>query len=151
MSQQDSQSKGGIMKNKGGRPAKFKTPEEMQAAIDEYFLDCPDTYDVIVGGEIGMVTVPCPTLTGLALYLGFCDRYSMYDYEEREEFSHTIKRARAIMVRIYESEVRFGRNTAGAIFMLKNFGYSDKQELEVSQKEVTPEMIEEFEQKLLRQ
>ena len=138
------------MSNPVGRPPKYKTPEEMQEAIDKYFTDCPDSYDVIVGGDIGMVTVPCPTLTGLALYLGFCDRHSMYAYEEKKEFNNTIKRARAIMVRIYESEVRFGRNTAGAIFMLKNFGYSDRQELEVSQKDITPEMIEDFEQKLLR-
>ena len=138
------------MSNPVGRPPKYKTPEEMQKAIDKYFLDCPDSYDVIVGGEIGMVTVPCPTLTGLALYLGFCDRHSMYAYEEKKEFNNTIKRARAIMVRIYESEVRFGRNTAGAIFMLKNFGYSDRQELEVSQKDITQDMIEDFEQKLLR-
>ena len=138
------------MSNPVGRPPKYKTPEDMQKAIDKYFTDCPDSYDVIVGGEIGMVTVPCPTLTGLALYLGFCDRHSMYAYEEKKEFNNTIKRARAIMVRIYESEVRFGRNTAGAIFMLKNFGYSDRQELEVSQKDITQEMIEDFEQKLLR-
>lgn len=133
-----------------GRPRKYKTPEELDAAIDEYFRDCPDTYDVFVGGEAGEITVPAPTITGLALYLGFCDRHSMYAYEELPEFSNSIKRARAIMVRIYEAEARFGRNTAGAIFMLKNFGYSDKQELEVSKKDVTPEMLEEFEQKLLR-
>lgn len=84
---------------------------------------------------MGVITVPSPTITGLALYLGFCDRHSMYAYEEKPEFSNTIKNARAKMVTLYEQNVLHGKNPSGAIFMLKNFGYSDKQQLEVEAKQ----------------
>ena len=116
-------------KHAGGRPRKYGSPEEMQAAIDKYFSDCPDTTSVFAGGEAGMLEVPCPTITGLSLYLGFCDRQSMYDYEDRAEFSDTIKKARTRMELEYEKDLRFGRNTSGSIFALKNFGWADKKEV----------------------
>ena len=128
----------------GGRPPKYATPEEMQEAIDDYFTNCPDK--VNIGDEI----VSTPTITGLALHLGFSCRQSMYDYESKKEFSYTIKSAKARMERIYEASLLYGKNSAGAIFALKNFGWTDKQELEVSRAEITPDMIKEFEQKLLR-
>ncbi len=92
----------------------YKTPEELQDKISLFFLE-----------------EKAPTITGLALYLGFCDRHSFYDYEKKPLFTHTIKRARAKMVEIYEKAVS-GSNVAGPIFMLKNFGYSDKQEIDLN-------------------
>ena len=62
--------------------------------------------------------VPCPTMTGLALFLGFCSRQSMYDYEEKSQFSYTIKRARTFIECEYEKMLHNGQCT-GAIFALK--------------------------------
>ena len=109
-------------------PPKFETPEQLQKKIDEYFENCPDTktFTTKSGEEI---LVPIPTITGLALFLGFESRQSFYDYEKREMFSYTIKRARLQIEKSYE-QMLFGQNCAGAIFALKNLGWSDKQTIE---------------------
>lgn len=70
-----------------------------------------------------------PTITGLALHLGFASRQSFYDYEGREPFSYTIKRARLRVECEYEKMLSGGKIAIGAIFALKNFGWTDKQEI----------------------
>jgi hypothetical protein len=98
-----------------GRPRKYKTANQLQKAVDEY-------WDNLVGP---------PTVTGLALALGFADRRSFYDYEQNGEFSYTIKRARTQVENFAEQRL-YSSQPAGAIFALKNFGWSDKQEFEHS-------------------
>ena len=98
----------------GGRPPYFSSPDELEAKIDEYFKS----------GEI-------ITLTGLAYYLGFEDRQSLYDYQNREEYSCIIKRARLYVEMRYEQRLS-GNAVTGAIFALKNMGWKDKQETEHS-------------------
>ncbi len=110
----------------GGRPPKFKTPVEMQELIDVYFA----SLEVPAYKEIPSYTKPA-LVTGLALALGFCDRQSMYDYEKKEEFSCTIKEARTRVEASYE-EYLFSKSSTGAIFGLKNMGWSDKQEVQHS-------------------
>ena len=101
-----------VGKHPGGRPRKFSTPEEMQTAIDKYFEDHPK-----------------PTICGLALALGFAQRKSLLNYEGYgEEFCNTVKRAKLIIEDSYEQELR-GSHVAGPIFALKNFKWSDKQEI----------------------
>lgn len=95
-----------------GRPAKFETSEDMQTAVNKYLED-----------------EKIPTISGLAYYLGFESRQSFYDYEEKEEFSYTIKRCRLFMESHYEARLQ-GNNPAGSIFWLKNAGWSDKQEID---------------------
>lgn len=104
----------GISKNKGGRPAKYKTSEDIQIKIDEYFDSTSH-----------------PTITGLALALGFTSRQALNNYEGRPEFVDSIKKAKLRVENSYEECLR-GRNPAGAIFALKNFGWVDRQEVEVS-------------------
>lgn len=101
-----------------GRPPMFEKPDDMQALVDKYFEE-----------------EDRPTISGLALYLGFADRYSLYEYEKKPEFTYTIKRIRARITAQYERAV-FGNNAAGPIFMLKNLGYSDKQEIDLNAKVV---------------
>jgi len=96
---------------KVGRPLKYKTVEELQEAIDAYFALNPER----------------PTVTGLALELGFTDRRSFYDYKDREEFSHTIKKAVLRIESMHEANLYNGAST-GSIFWLKNREWSDKQE-----------------------
>lgn len=103
-----------IEKNIGGRPALYKTPEELQAKFDEYVKEKIDEEKR-------------PTMAGTAYHLGFESRQSLYDYENRDGFSYTIKRIRLFIETIYEENVEKG---AGFIFALKNFGWTDKTEVD---------------------
>lgn len=96
-----------------GRPAKYQTAEELQAAIDAYVESLEED--------------KTPTLSGLAYALGFTSRQSLYDYAERgEDFSYPIKRIVLKIESIYESNLMNGKaNTAGVIFWLKNRGWKD--------------------------
>lgn len=116
-----------MKKTKVGRPANYETPEELQKKIDEYFDGGYRTIRRVING-VG-VEVPDITITDLVIYLGFADRTSFYDYEKKEEFAYTIKRARSFIEREYESLLKV--NSTGAIFALKNFGWTDKTETEV--------------------
>jgi len=129
-----------------GRPLLFSTPEDLQSAIDEYFTIGVKQKTVIVGkGEnLKEVIIPVPTITGLCYYLGFESRQSFYAYEQRPEFCYTIKRARLFIEQEYEEMLAVG-NTTGAIFALKNFGWTDKTEVESTgevQHNVTFKIIE---------
>lgn len=95
--------------NKVGRPPMYKSAEELQEKFNEY-----------------LETETNLTVTGLALFLGFESRQSFYDYEKKEEFTYTIKRARTFIEKEYEELLRKG-NAGGAIFALKNMGWHDKQ------------------------
>lgn len=116
---------------KTGRPLKYKNSEELESRINKYFIDGMNYRDVVVGTPTNrqIVKIPVPTITGLCLYLGFCDRQSFYDLEKQEEFSYTIKKARCRMEQNYEELLQTGLG-AGAIFGLKNFGWTDKSEID---------------------
>lgn len=111
----------------GWVPLKYKTKEELEKAIKTYFVNCPDKRS-IHNSLWREVKVPCPTITWLALHLWFVTRKSMYDYEWKPEFVNTIKKARSFMERIYEQLLQ-SNNVTGAIFALKNFGWTDKIEI----------------------
>jgi len=101
--------------NKVGRPAKYKTPEELQKAVDSYFQN----NDRI-------------TLSGLALHLGFESRQTLYNYAERDEFLDIIKKARMTVEASYEDRLIYESNATGVIFALKNMDWTDKQQTEHS-------------------
>lgn len=108
------------MSNQGGRPPIIKTPEELDARVDAYVEDCRRDGRVL-------------TITGLALALGFFGRQSLYQQAERHGFYDSVKRARSIIEADYEQ--RLGDRSipaAGTIFALKNFGWADKVEHQVS-------------------
>lgn len=129
-------------KNKGGRPRKFSEEEELQKKIDEYFYNCPD-FVVLTGfdknlGDFVTYEKKTPTICGLALYLGFTNRASFYDYEKNKKFSDTIKKARLRIENEYEKQL-YNDKCTGAIFALKNLGWKDKQETEIIASESTQE------------
>lgn len=114
---------------KVGKPSLFDDPKVMQIEIDKYFASTEE-----------------PTVTGLAYYLGFASRQSFYDYENKELFAYTIKKARLRIEAKYESITVYSKQPTGAIFALKNFGWSDKQQIEHSG-ELTGFTIEVVDQK----
>lgn len=98
-----------------GRPLKFSSVEEMEEKIQEYFKTTPDE-------EL--------TITGLALALD-TDRKTLINYENRDDFFNTIKKAKTKIENSYEKSLRKNGRT-GDIFALKNFGWTDKQEIDSS-------------------
>jgi hypothetical protein len=94
----------------GGRPKLWDSPEILEKLVDEYF-DSTNR----------------PTLSGLAVFLN-CDRHTIYNYKERDEFFHIIKKATSLVESIYEERAIYENNPTGVIFALKNMGWSDKVE-----------------------
>lgn len=119
--------------NPVGRPRMYDSPEELQKKIDEYFDIGCNTRKIFAGPKDNPIeiTVKIPTITGLVLYCGFCDRSSFYEYEQFPEFTDTIKNARTRIEQDYEEDLKKGLG-AGAIFALKNFGWIDKQDFQHS-------------------
>jgi len=97
-----------------GRPPVFKNPVELQGKITEYFNLEEEKY----------------TITGLCLYCGFESRQSFYDYENNENFSYIVKRARLVIENMYENSLNKLGGAGGPIFALKNMGWTDRQEIE---------------------
>lgn len=86
-----------------GVPPRYKTPEEMQKVIDEYFESCEgeiltdaDGYAVLnkYGLPVRIGEKP-PTVTGLALALGFTGRQALLNYQARPKFVDTVTRAKS--------------------------------------------------------
>ena len=99
-------------KNPVGRPPFYKTEEELQAAIDEYFSKA------VVGQY---------TITGLALSLGFTSRLALLNYEDKPELVNAVKTAKLRIEQDYEQSLR-DKGRSGDIFGLKNFGWKDAQD-----------------------
>lgn len=100
---------------KVGRPLKFESNERLQEAIDLYFENAPrDEW----------------TITGLALALD-TTRETLMDYEEKEEYSDTVKKAKLKIENGYEIDLKKHGRT-GTIFALKNFNWRDKTEQDIT-------------------
>jgi hypothetical protein len=113
-----------VSEGKPGRPLKVPTPEEMDRLVEEY------------GAERLMDGKPV-TLTGILRHLGLYSRATLGEYEKRDGFSEPVKRIRSLVETAYEERLH-GANATGAIFALKNMGWSDKQEHELSGKDGGP-------------
>ncbi len=109
--------------NKVGRPLKFQSLTDLEEAINKFFTDCD-------------VNKEPYTITGLALALD-TTRQSLCDYEKREEFTDTLKKAKARVENYAEKRLFEGQPT-GAIFALKNYGWSDKQDINLGGQEDNP-------------
>lgn len=112
---------------------KFETPEDLKKAIDGYFEYCDKK------GKY-------PCIAKLAYNLGI-SRQTLYNYEKKEQYSDIITDARNRIIASLEEEAidPSRKNVSGIIFVMKNYGYSDKQIVEHSlQGEVLKKMREEF-------
>lgn len=111
----------------GGRPPFYNTVEELEKRLEEYWeyikgdMEHPDPKKRRWPEN--------PTVTGLALYLGFTTRQALINYEGKPEFVDAIKQSKLRVEAAYEQAL-FGKNAAGPIFALKNFNWTDKQEID---------------------
>ncbi|MDQ0869032.1 hypothetical protein QFZ70_001505 [Arthrobacter sp. V1I9] len=129
-------------KNKGGRPLKFKTVDELQVAVDSYFDSCdPHLESRLVESGINergetifaqrkVMTEQKPyTVSGLARALGIT-RDTLLSYAERPEFIDTVEAAKERCHEWAENAL-FTKSATGAAFSLKNnWGWKERQEID---------------------
>ena len=102
--------------NKGGAPRKYTKLEDIVRDIETY---------------LNKTKIEKWTITGLAIALDMT-RSTLIEYVKRNnELSNAVKKAKAMVEHSYELDLR-KRGHAGDIFALKNFNWSDKQEIEHS-------------------
>jgi len=138
----------------GGRPLKFSSVEDLQSKIDAYFDSCYQEVverdkdgNVIYNSEgkpmIYRAQIEPFTITGLALALD-TTRETLMDIEDgnrsyTERFSDAVKKAKLRCQNYAEKQIFMSKNPAGAIFALKNYGWKDKQDIDVS---IAPKLTE---------
>lgn len=121
----------------GGAPRKWKSVKAMQEAIDAYFEACKG--EPIIGedglpmcdkyGQPFIINSKPPTVTGLALSLGFTGRQALIDYQGRPEFADTVTRAKSRCEEYAESRLYDKDGANGAKFSLGcNFGWRATEE-----------------------
>lgn len=119
-----------------GAPRKWKSVKAMQEAIDAYFKKC-EGEPLIVDGAVAVdkygmpiiINVKPPTVTGLALALGFTGRQALLDYQARPEFADTVTRAKSRCEEYAESRLYDKDGANGAKFSLGcNFGWNSDNE-----------------------
>ena len=104
-----------------GRPRVYDDPEVLMSECDTYFDKCE-------------ADNKRPTVTGLALHLGFASKQSLYDYEKNELFSYPIKKSLTRIENALEERLE-NNSVSGIIFALKNMGWKDKVETGITDKD----------------
>lgn len=110
-------------------PLRYKSAAEMSAAIEKYFEDCnghvltdssgKTVYDK--NGEPVIVGAHPPTVTGLALALGFKTRQSLLNYQARsDKFNDIITVAKSRCEEYAERRLYDRDGVNGAKFSLTN-------------------------------
>jgi hypothetical protein len=118
--------------DKGGHPKIVKTVDELVDGINSYYNSIVESTLTEEGKEITYFNRP--TITGLALHLGYATRQSIYDNQKNEEYSYILKKA-ITFIEQYHEESLGSKNVTGHIFALKNMGWSDKMELETIERD----------------
>jgi hypothetical protein len=131
-----------IKKNPGGRPPMYTSPDQIKDLIDRYFEDCKGTpltdkegNPVLTKwGQPVMIHSKPPTITGLALALGFNSRQSLLNYQDKPEFMDTITQAKARVEEYAESRLFDKDGANGAKFSLANNfkGWNEKNQTELT-------------------
>lgn len=123
-----------------GRPPKYKDKEEIEGKIQEYFKKCEgeilrDHEGNVVYDKYGQPVITNrrpPTVTGLALALGFASRQALLNYQGKKEFNDTITRAKSYIEQYVEERLFDRDGVKGAKFsLINNFkGWSEHQKQE---------------------
>ncbi len=134
--------------NEFGRPLTYETSDELENKIVEYFewiqgeftIETKTTTKTTGKGDKAVTTTETepvkiwirypeqPSITGLAIFLGFESRQSLYDYLKKDPFSYSIKKALLKVENNYEKGL-WQEKPTGAIFGLKNMGWVDRSEV----------------------
>lgn len=106
--------------DKGGRPLKFSCVDDIYSTAWKYFKKCEDK------------NLPI-TITGLCMAL-HTTRDVLMDYErgkhdDVDNFSNAIKEMKLVCEN-YAETIAITKGHAGAIFILKNYGWKDTQSIE---------------------
>ena len=125
-----------------GRPPKYENVEEIKGLINEYFTECNGK--VLVDDKNKPIINPKthkpilydrkpPTVTGLALALGFNSRQSLLNYQAKPAFMDTITRAKTMIEEYCEKRLFDRDGVNGAKFnLINNFnGWKEKQEMKM--------------------
>ena len=133
-----------------GHPRMYKTPKEMQQRIDAYFDDCagkvlehvnPETGErepvIDKNGNTIVIGAHPPTVTGLALALGFASRQALLNYQHRPEYERVVTIAKSRVEEYAESRLFDKDGANGAKFSLTNNfeGWKEKQDVNVGGQE----------------
>ena len=105
-----------VEKRKPGHPRKIANPDEFNRLVDVYIADRKTAGQPI-------------TRTGLILAVALASEDGWDGYVERPEYAGAIKRARRLIEEVYEARLH-GKDCVGAIFALKNMGWSDRLDVE---------------------
>lgn len=132
------------MAHAGGRPPKYKSMEEIEDKIEQYFAICEGEPLLDDEGKqiVNKYGCPCwikppkpPTVTGLALALGFASRQALLNYQAKKEFNDTITRAKSRVEEYAESRLFDRDGSNGAQFSLRNnfkgWNIDNEQKLEI--------------------
>lgn len=120
-----------------GRGPAYRDPAEMERAIDAYFRDCEgeilrgeDGEPVLDrGGKPLVVNAHPPTVSGLALALGFSSRQSLLNYQGKPGFAETVRRARLRVEDYCEGRLYDKDGRQGAEFALRhNFSWLEPED-----------------------
>ena len=127
-----------------GRPPKYKSVEEIEDKIEQYFAICEGEPLLDDEGKqiVNKYGCPCwikppkpPTVTGLALALGFASRQALLNYQAKKEFNDTITRAKSRVEEYAESRLFDRDGSNGAQFSLRNnfkgWNIDNEQKLEI--------------------
>jgi hypothetical protein len=133
----------------GGRSAKssFTSVVKLAKRCDQYFTHIAGEWhteevtETLKNGttETNQTTVydrepEPPTITGLALFLGFESRAALYAAQYPPEQQAVVRRAITRVENAYELAL-FGSKATSAVFALKNMGWNDKQLADLSGKD----------------
>ncbi len=95
-------------KNRGGRPPKFSSANDLETAVETYFASTEQSQKP-------------PTIAGLMRELDFADYSTFHDYEAKPRFSQVLKKARLRILEAHEERL-FSPSCTGSIFYLKCHG-----------------------------
>mgnify|MGYP002270762156 FL=1 len=160
--------RGGIMpRSKGGRPPKYTSKEQIEGLIEDYFKECEgvpffddDGKPLVTdkGYVVYKIHPKPPTVTGLALALGFNSRQALLNYQGKKEFNDTITRAKSYVEEYAERRLFDRDGVQGAKFSLinnfkgwtENKKENDHDENRLEDDPITKALKEEFKDGVLR-
>ena len=119
-----------MMSRSAIKPPRFESAKALQEKVDGYFEDCAGhiltdetTGFPVVHPKTGMpviVDMRPPTMSGLALFLGFSSREGLMRYAGKKEYVDIIVRAKSRIEQCYEERLFDKEGANGAKFALQN-------------------------------